>query len=182
MEFKLDGNFILLSSYNEVIAIKFCICHYSCTLMACAIFCSNMIPCNWVTLKPNFHWIWITMEKWFVKWAPGAHYTSCCLHACPWTRHHLEMLSLLLALCEGTPMINNIICLCRVSNAKYQQVHCCWPEQAVGQRDEFAVMEIIMKLMWCHCNAIWLIVLIAWWCMTHRMEETWRITTMGSND
>ena len=30
-----------------------------------------MISYNGVTLKINFHRIWFTMEKSFVKWAPG---------------------------------------------------------------------------------------------------------------
>ena len=28
-----------------------------------------MMPYNGVTLKPIFHRMWITMEKWLVKWA-----------------------------------------------------------------------------------------------------------------
>ena len=36
--------------------------------MACAKFCSDIIPYNGVTLKPIFHRIWIMMEKLFMKW------------------------------------------------------------------------------------------------------------------
>ena len=48
---------------NAVIARKFCTWHDSCTVVACAKFCSDMNPCNGVTLKPSFHRIWITMEN-----------------------------------------------------------------------------------------------------------------------
>ena len=58
-------------SCSEVIAIKFCTWHDSCIVVACAKFCSDMIPYNGVTLKPIFHQIWITMGKFFVKWVPG---------------------------------------------------------------------------------------------------------------
>ena len=44
--------------------------HNSCGVVACAKFCSGMIPYSGVTLKQIFHWIWIMMEKSFVKWAP----------------------------------------------------------------------------------------------------------------
>ena len=50
-------------SCNEVIATKFCTCHDSCAVMACAKFCSDMILCNDLTLKPIFYWICITMEN-----------------------------------------------------------------------------------------------------------------------
>ena len=57
-------------SYSKVVAMKFCTCHDSCADVACAKFCSDMIINIEVTLKPIFHWIWITMEKSFVKWGP----------------------------------------------------------------------------------------------------------------
>ena len=41
-------------SSNEVIAIKFCTRH-DCVVMACAKFCSDMTPCNGVTLKQISH-------------------------------------------------------------------------------------------------------------------------------
>ena len=50
---------------SEGIAMKFF------TWMTCAKFCSDIMPYNGVILKLIFHQILITMEKSFVKWAPG---------------------------------------------------------------------------------------------------------------
>ena len=43
--------------------MKLCTWHDSFADVACAKFCSDMIPCHGVTLKPNFHRTWITMGK-----------------------------------------------------------------------------------------------------------------------
>ena len=56
-----------LSCCNEVIAVKFCTWQDSCAVVACAKFCSDLIPYNKVTPKPIFHLIWITIEKSFIK-------------------------------------------------------------------------------------------------------------------
>ena len=45
------------SSCTELIAVKFCICHDSCDVVACTMFCGDTIIYNKVTLKPMFHWI-----------------------------------------------------------------------------------------------------------------------------
>ena len=60
--FKFHGNFILLSSS----------CSEMTAMLSCHVqkFCSDMIPYNWVILKPIFHRTWIMMEKSFMKWAP----------------------------------------------------------------------------------------------------------------
>ena len=50
-------------SYTKVVATKFCTWHNSCTVVACAKFCSVIIPYNEVTLTPIFHLIWITLQK-----------------------------------------------------------------------------------------------------------------------
>ena len=63
---------ILFSSHprcSEEITMKFCTLHDSCTVVACAKFWSDMIPCNGVIQKLIFHLTWITMEKLFMKWA-----------------------------------------------------------------------------------------------------------------
>ena len=60
-------------SCTELIAVKFCTWHDSCTVMACAKFCSDIIPYNGVTLKPMFYQIWITMEKIFCEMVPWPH-------------------------------------------------------------------------------------------------------------
>ena len=54
-----------------VITMKFCTWHNNYVVMVCAKFCSDIVPCNDVTIKPIFHRIWITMEKSSLKWAPG---------------------------------------------------------------------------------------------------------------
>ena len=46
-------------SCSQVMARNFCTWHDSYAVVACAKFCSDMIPYNGVTLKPIFHWIWI---------------------------------------------------------------------------------------------------------------------------
>ena len=48
-------------------------------VVACAKFCSNMIPDNGVTLKSNFHLIRITIKASFVRWTTGSglfHYSD----------------------------------------------------------------------------------------------------------
>ena len=47
-------------------ALKFCTGFG--TVVACAKFCSDMIPYKKVSLKQNFHHTWITMAKLFMKW------------------------------------------------------------------------------------------------------------------
>ena len=54
----------------KVIAMKLCTWHDNCAIMTCAKFGRDLTTYNWATLKPVFHWIWITMETLFVKWAP----------------------------------------------------------------------------------------------------------------
>ena len=43
-------------------------------LVACAKYGSDMLPYNGVALKLNFHRIWKTMRKSFVKWVPSSTY------------------------------------------------------------------------------------------------------------
>ena len=45
--------------------------HDSCVFVAYVEFCNGMISYRGITLDQFFHRIWITMEKSFVKWAPG---------------------------------------------------------------------------------------------------------------
>ena len=60
-------SFCLYPICNKMIAMKFCWWHYSCVVVTCVNFCSDMFPCNGVTPKPIFHQIWNTMEKSFMK-------------------------------------------------------------------------------------------------------------------
>ena len=71
----LEISFCFHPSCGEVIALKFCTWHDS-AVMARAKFYSDMIHYNKITLKPIFPRIWITMEKSFVKWAPGIWYRA----------------------------------------------------------------------------------------------------------
>ena len=57
-------------SCSELSAMKFCTWHDSSAVEACTKCYSDTISYNGITLIPNFHWIWITMEKSFVKWSP----------------------------------------------------------------------------------------------------------------
>ena len=59
------------SSCRKVIIVKLCTWHDSCAVSACAKFCSDMISCYGITLKPIFCWILNMMEKSFVKSTPG---------------------------------------------------------------------------------------------------------------
>ena len=53
------------------IVTKFCTCKDSTTVMPLAKFFSNHFIATWLGAKLNFIWIWIVMEKSFVKWAIG---------------------------------------------------------------------------------------------------------------
>ena len=60
--------------------MKFCTWHDSGTVIACALFCTDMMCCNGVTLIPIFHGISIMMEKSFVKWATCPIYRETTHH------------------------------------------------------------------------------------------------------
>ena len=49
--------------FIEVIAAKFCTCHDSCAVMACAKICSDLINKNWITTKWIFNRIWIANKN-----------------------------------------------------------------------------------------------------------------------
>ena len=72
-------SFCSLTNSNEVITIKFCTWQDSSAVVPCAKFDCYMKHYYGVTLKPIFHWIRITMEKSFMKWAPGWY------HGCWWS-------------------------------------------------------------------------------------------------
>ena len=61
-----------------MIATKFCTCHDSTAVVACAKFCSNHFIKVLVIVKGNFHQIWITSKKSLVKYAPGKYSPSDC--------------------------------------------------------------------------------------------------------
>ena len=68
MIFHRNSNFMEISfcshpSCSEMIAMEFCTWQDSCAVMACAKFCSDVIPYNRVTLKQIFYRIWITIWK-----------------------------------------------------------------------------------------------------------------------
>ena len=49
------------SIHGYYITTKFCICHDSSAVVACAKFCSDQFVRIWIMVKWNFHWIWIMM-------------------------------------------------------------------------------------------------------------------------
>ena len=59
----IENSFSTYPSNCEVTVLKFCPWFDSCTVLACANFCSDMIPDIGVTPKAIFHGIWNTMEK-----------------------------------------------------------------------------------------------------------------------
>ena len=46
-------------------------CHNNTALLLCAQFHSDHFATTWMRAEWNYHRFWITMEKSFVKWAPG---------------------------------------------------------------------------------------------------------------
>ena len=62
--------FYSLPGCSDVIAMKLCIYHDSCTVVTCAKFPSDDIPYSGVKLKQIFNRIWITMAKSILKCPP----------------------------------------------------------------------------------------------------------------
>ena len=58
------------------IATKFCTCHDSTAVVTCTKLCSDHCIRIEVTVKQNFHRIWIGMEKPLVKRGPVSYFTS----------------------------------------------------------------------------------------------------------
>ena len=73
-----NSNFIEISFYsqptfNSVITTKFCTCHDSTAVMACAKFCSDLIPRDGMTAKLDIHFIWILRQISRVAWTLGLY-------------------------------------------------------------------------------------------------------------
>ena len=49
-------------SFNGI-ATKFCTCHGSCAVVACAKICCDLMDNNWITARGSFHRIWIVSKK-----------------------------------------------------------------------------------------------------------------------
>ena len=77
----MEISFCSNPGWDKAIALKFCTWHDSCTVVACAKFCSNIAPYNGVTLKSIFHRIWITWKS-FVKWDPFLQILQCPIPQC----------------------------------------------------------------------------------------------------
>ena len=81
---------ISFSSYpnsTTMIATKFCTCHDSITVMACANICSNLMADNWITAAwiIIIHPIWILIRKKRCEVGPSAYITrkwKSNLHHC----------------------------------------------------------------------------------------------------
>ena len=57
----------------RLVATNFCTCHDSTAVVSCTKFCSDHCIRIEVSVKRNFHRIWIAMEKPLVKWAPDPY-------------------------------------------------------------------------------------------------------------
>ena len=79
----MEISFFSIPGCSEVISMKFYTWHDSCAVVACADFYSDMTPYNGVTLKLFCHRIWITMEKFFMKWALDFEFTIDNPHFVP---------------------------------------------------------------------------------------------------
>ena len=69
--------FVVITIYDHQITTKFCICHCSTAVLACAKFCTDHVLRTWVSSNCNFYWIWIKREDWWVNWIPGHHQQQC---------------------------------------------------------------------------------------------------------
>ena len=65
-----------LNSYTWI-AKKFCTWHDSCTVVACAKICCDLIVSNGITVRQSFHLIWIVGKKSLVKRAPVPQVPQC---------------------------------------------------------------------------------------------------------
>ena len=68
------------------IATKFCTCHDSTAVVACAKFCSDHNIIHWMRFKHNFHWLWITIETHYCN--HPLYQQRSTFHTIPITAHH----------------------------------------------------------------------------------------------
>ena len=71
----------------------------------------------------------------------------------PWWHPDREMISALLALCVGNPLVTSGFPSQRASNAELSLFLCWYPGQAVEQTVELQVIWGVTMLMLCHHNA-----------------------------
>ena len=94
--------------------------------------------CNSLLYKlSRTHWLILFWAKMFVV---------------SWWHHEMEMISPLLALCEGYPIATNGFPSQRANNVELWCFHWCSSEQTVGQTVEVPVIWDVMTLMWSHWN------------------------------
>ena len=68
--FKHIDCYCCVSISLDFITTKFCTCHDSISVVACAKFCSDNIDIIWMRWKWNWSQIWIKSGKLAVKWCP----------------------------------------------------------------------------------------------------------------
>ena len=61
---------------NTMIDTKFCTWHDSCTVVACAKICCDLMASNGITARQNFHRIWIAGKKIVSETGPWSHWVS----------------------------------------------------------------------------------------------------------
>ena len=68
IQIQLKFHYALIQVVMQWSLWNFCTWHDSCAVVVCKKFCTDMIPYNGVTLKPNFHRICNTMEYGSWNW------------------------------------------------------------------------------------------------------------------
>ena len=108
IQIQLKFHYALIQVVMQWSLWNFCTWHDSCAVVVCKKFCTDMIPYNGVTLKPNFHRICITMEYGSWNWPLITKIISKNLKKknnqhCSW----------------GWPCNNNCYSICKFSDVPY---------------------------------------------------------------
>ena len=83
-QFKFDGNLICsYSNSDKVFIAKFCTCHDSCAVVACAKICCDLSTKNWIIAKWSFHQTSITSKISTVKCAAMPSLFPYCWRSIP---------------------------------------------------------------------------------------------------
>ena len=106
----MENWFLCNSIVGDCITTKLCTCHNSIAVVPCAEFHRNHFTATWMTVKLNFHWIWVTMGK-------VIHVIS------PWPRTLYEWMDKGVC-CVYINVIQNLHKLCHINVEKMiQDVH-----------------------------------------------------------
>ena len=72
----------------------------------------------------------------------------------PSCHHDMKPISMLLALCEGNPLVTSGLLSQRSSYAEFRCLLCCYHKQAVEETVEKPMIWEAITLMWWHCNSL----------------------------